>query len=86
MFETTNESLKKSKRKLKKNLETNENKMIQNLWDSAKAVIRGKFTAIQAYFRKQENLKQPKETRKKKNKQNPKLVEGKKYKDQSRNK
>ena len=28
--------------------------MIQNLWDAAKAVLRGKFKAIQAYFKKQE--------------------------------
>ena len=28
--------------------------MIQNLWDAAKAVLRGKFRAIQAYLRKQE--------------------------------
>ena len=27
---------------------------IQNLWDAAKAILRGKFTAIQAYLRKQE--------------------------------
>ena len=27
--------------------------MIQNLWDAAKAVLRGKFIAIQAYLRKQ---------------------------------
>ena len=40
----------------KKNLETNdnENTTTQNLWDAAKAVLRGKFTAIQSYFRKQE--------------------------------
>ena len=42
------------KEKIKKYLETNENMMIQNLWDAAKAVLRGKFIAIQAYFRKQE--------------------------------
>ena len=30
-----------------------ENIIIQNLWDSAKAVLRGKFIAIQAYFQKQ---------------------------------
>ena len=29
--------------------------MIQNLWDAAKAVLRGKFIAIQSYFKKQEN-------------------------------
>ena len=30
--------------------------MIQNLWDAAKVVLRGKFTAIQSYFRKQEKV------------------------------
>ena len=28
--------------------------MTQNLWDAAKAVLRGKFIAIQAYHKKQE--------------------------------
>ena len=28
--------------------------MNQNLWDTAKAVLRGKFIAIQAYLKKQE--------------------------------
>ena len=28
--------------------------MIQNIWDTAKAVLRGKFIAIQAYLEKQE--------------------------------
>ena len=28
--------------------------MIQILWDAAKAVLRGKFTAIQSYLKKQE--------------------------------
>ena len=32
----------------------NKNMMIQNLWDAAKAVLRGKFVAIQAYLKKQE--------------------------------
>ena len=27
---------------------------IQNLWDTAKAVLRGKFIAIQSYLKKQE--------------------------------
>ena len=31
-----------------------ENKTTQNLWDSAKAVLRGKFIVIQAYLKKQE--------------------------------
>ena len=44
------------KEKIKKYLETNdnENTMIQNLWDAAKAVLRAKFIAIQAYLKKQE--------------------------------
>ena len=44
------------KEEIKKYLETNdnENTMIQNLWDAAKAVLRGKYIAIQAYLKKQE--------------------------------
>ena len=44
------------KEEIKIYLETNENKniMIQNLWDSAKAVLRGKFIEIQSYLRKLE--------------------------------
>ena len=44
----TSGSMKKSRRKLKKYLETsaNEDKTIQNLWGAAKAVLRGKFIAI----------------------------------------
>ena len=47
--------MKKSKEK-KKILETNvnENMTNQNLWDVAKAVLRGKFIAIQSYLKKQE--------------------------------
>ena len=42
------------KGEIKKHLETNdnENTTIQNLWDAAKAVLRGKFIAIQAYLKK----------------------------------
>ena len=32
----------------------NENTTIQNLWDTVKAVLRGRFRAIQAYLKKQE--------------------------------
>ena len=55
---------------------------IQNLWDTAKTVLRGKFIAIQSYLRKQEksqinnltlHLKQLE-----KEEQTPKLAEGKK--------
>ena len=44
------------KEEIKKYLESNdnENTMIQNLWDAAKEVLRGKFIAIQAYLKKQE--------------------------------
>ena len=44
------------KEEIKKYLEANDNKdtTLQNLWDAAKAVLRGKFIAIQAHLRKQE--------------------------------
>ena len=44
------------KREIKKILESNdnENTTTQNLWDAAKAVLRGKFISIQSYFKKQE--------------------------------
>ena len=32
----------------------NENTTTQNIWDTVKAVLRGRFTALQAYFEKQE--------------------------------
>ena len=32
-------------------------KMSQNLWDTVKAVLRGKFIAIQAYLKKQEKIR-----------------------------
>ena len=43
------------KRKIKKFIETNDNENMttQNLWDAAKAVLRGKFIAIQSYLKKQ---------------------------------
>ena len=48
------------KREIKKFLETNDNENMttQNLWDVAKAVLRGKFIAIQSYLKKQKkNIK-----------------------------
>ena len=69
----------------KKFLETNgkENMTTQNLWDAAKAVLRGKFIAIQSYLKKQDKhwideltlcLKQEEKEEQK----HPKIVEGKK--------
>ena len=44
------------KREIKKFLETNDNENMttQNLWDAAKAILRGKFIAIQSYLKKLE--------------------------------
>ena len=55
------------KKERKKYLDTNENKstMIQNLLDTAKAVLRGTFIAIQSYIRKQEEQTIPKASRRK---------------------
>ena len=41
---------------IKEFLETNENELTttQNLWDTAKAVLRGKFIPIQAYLKRTE--------------------------------
>ena len=43
------------KKEIKICIETteNENTTTQNLWDTVKAVLRGKFIAIQAYLKKQ---------------------------------
>ena len=48
------------KKEIKICIEMNENKntTTQNLWDTVKAVLRGKFIAIQAYLIKQEKIKQ----------------------------
>jgi len=44
------------KEELKQSMETNENKntSVQNLWDTAKAVLRRKYIAIQAFLKKLE--------------------------------
>ena len=44
------------KREIKNFLETNDNENMttQNLYDAAKAVLTGKFIAIQSYFKKQD--------------------------------
>ena len=63
-------AIEEIKEEIKKYLETNDNESItiQNLWDREKAVLRGKFIAIQSYMRQQEkslinNLTYPKVTK-----------------------
>ena len=61
----------------------NENMTTQNLWDAAKAVLRGKFIAIQSYLKKQgkhriDNLTLHLKQLEKEEQKYPKLVEGKK--------
>ena len=43
------------KEEIKKGIDTNENEntMVQNLWDTAKTVLRRESTAVQAYLKKQ---------------------------------
>jgi len=47
------------KKEIKICIETNENenKTTQNLWDTVKAVLRGKFIAIQAYLKTRKKVK-----------------------------
>ena len=73
------------KEEIKKYLAANDNEdtTLQKLWDAAKAIVRGTFTAIQAYLRKQEKAQINKLTLhlkqlKRENRQDLKLVEGKK--------
>ena len=52
-YQTITEEIKKQiKICIEKN--ENENTTPQNLWDSVKAVLRGRFIAIHAYLKKQE--------------------------------
>ena len=54
MFLNNQQGAEEMKREIKKFLETNDNENMttQNLWDAAKAVLRGKFIAIQSYLKK----------------------------------
>ena len=56
MFLNNQQVTEEMKKEIKKFLETNDNENMttQNLWDAAKAVLRGKFIAIQSYLKKQE--------------------------------
>ena len=55
MFLNNQQVIEEIKREIKKILETkdSENTITQNPWDAAKAVLRGKFIAIQSYLKKQ---------------------------------
>ena len=55
MFLNNQQVTEETKREIKNFLETNDNENMttQNLWDAAKAVLRGKFIAIQSYLKKQ---------------------------------
>ena len=84
MFLNNQQVTKEIKRKIKKFLETNDNEnTTQNLWEAAKAVLRGKFIAVQSYLKKQEknqidNLTSHLKQLEKEQKKIPKLVERKK--------
>ena len=54
MFLNNQQVTEEIKREIKKFLEINDNENMttQNLWDSAKAVLRGKFIAIKSYIKK----------------------------------
>ena len=57
MFLNYEQVTEEIKREIKNFLETNdnENTTTQNLWDAAKAVLRGEFIAIQSYLKKQKH-------------------------------
>ena len=56
MFLYNQQVTEEIKREIKTFIKTNddESMITQNLWDAAKAVLRGKFIAIQSYLKKQE--------------------------------
>ena len=56
MFLNKEHVIEEIKKEIKICMETNENKntTTQNLWDTVKAVLRGRFIAIPAYLKKQE--------------------------------
>ena len=58
MFLNDQQVTEEVKTEIKQFLETNDNENIttQNLWDEAKAVLRGNLVAIQSYLNKQEKL------------------------------
>ena len=80
MFLNNQQVTEEIKREIKKFLETNDNENTrpQNLWDRAKAVLTGKFIAIQFYLKKQDkhridNLTLHLKQLEKEEKKNPKI-------------
>ena len=86
MFLNNQQVTKEIKREIKTFLETNdsENTTTQNLWVAAKAVLRGKFIAIQFYLKKQQQQKMNRQPNlhlkqlEKEEQKPPRLAEGKK--------
>ena len=56
MLLNNEQTIEEIKKEIKICIETNENEntTIQNLWDTVKAVLRGRFIALQACLKKQE--------------------------------
>ena len=56
MLLNNHQIIEEIKKEIKICIETNENEntATQNLWDTVKAVLRGRFIAIKAYLRRQE--------------------------------
>ena len=54
MFQNNQQVTEEAKREMKKIMKANDNENMttQNLWDAAKAVLRGNFIAIQSYNKK----------------------------------
>ena len=69
MLLSNQQIIEEIKKEIKICIEMNENEITttQNLWDTVKAVLRGRFIAIQTYLKKQEksqiNNSTPKATR-----------------------
>ena len=61
MFLNNQQVTEEIKREIKTFLETNDNENMttQNLWNAAKAVLRGKFIATQPYLKTQTSNRQP---------------------------
>ena len=81
-FPNNHQVTEEIKREIKNFLKTNdnENTTIQNLWNAAKVVLRGKFIAIKSYHKKQEKFRidnltlQLKQLEKEEQKKAPKLI------------